>query len=401
MPAFEFQALDANGKTQRGVQQGDTPRAVRQALRERGLTPLSVEAVAGSASAQRERGARLGSAQLAAITRQLATLVKAGLPIDEALSALLEQNDNRALRRQLAEVRAQVIEGRPLAEALAAYPRSFPELFRASVAAGEASGHLDLVLARLADYVEQRDAVGRKLLLAMLYPAILTLVAFGVLAGLMSYVVPQVVSVFDQVKQELPWLTRLLIGISEILNQWGLALLAVLLLALTALVTALRSERFRAAWHRLLLRLPLLGRALRASESGRFARTMSMLTQSSVPVLEGLRISAQVVDLIPFRTALRRCAVRVREGVPLNRALAESGHFPPLVLRLVASGERSGALGDMLEQAARTQERELDTLLGTALAVLEPLLILVVGAMVLTIVLAILLPILSLNQFVQ
>jgi general secretion pathway protein F len=404
MPAFAYQALDHFGKTQRGVMQGDTARAVRALLRERGLNPLDVAPVADAQTQSRSilfgrRG--LSGAQLALLTRQLATLLKAGLPVDEALAALGEQNEDARSRALVANLRARVLEGSSLAAGLSEAPESFPEIYRASVAAGEQSGRLDDVLARLADYSEARDALNQKIWAALIYPLLLTVVAVAVVTGLLVYVVPQIVGVFTQMHQVLPWPTRALIALSEFVKTWGLLLLALLVIAAIGGRLALATTSVRTAWHALLLRLPLAGRLVRAANTARCTRTLALLTASAVPLLDSLNIAAQVLPNLPMRAAVRRAAVKLREGSGFSRALGESGYFPPVTLRLIASGERAGELERMLEEAANHQQRELDRSMTTLTAVLGPLVILLVGAMVLFIVLAILLPIFDLNQMVK
>jgi general secretion pathway protein F len=403
VPAFAYQALDASGKTQRGVLQGDTARAVRGSLRERGLNPLSVEevreGVARDANVFARRG--LSGTQLALLTRQLATLIGAGLPIDEALGALSEQAENERQRGMTVALRARVMEGASLAQAMGEFPESFPEIFRATVGAGEQSGRLDTVLEKLADYAEARDALRQKILAALAYPLLLSLVAAAVVAGLLTWVVPQIVGVFQNLHQTLPLATRALMALSAFLRAWGWVLLLLLVIAIVAARIALRSEPLRYRWHAFLLRVPLIGRLTRAANTARATRTLALLSESAVPLLDALGIAAQVVPNLPMREAMRRAAFKVREGTAFSRALGESGQFPPVALRLIASGERSGELSRMLGEAAAQQQRELDRWLGALTAVLGPAVILLVGAMVLFIVLAILLPIFNLNQMVR
>ncbi|MBL8300060.1 MAG: type II secretion system inner membrane protein GspF [Rhodanobacteraceae bacterium] len=400
MPAFAYQAIDASGKTQRGVLQGDTARAVRQILRERGLNPLEVTAIADRPQSPLSRRG-LSTTQLALFTRQLATLLSAGLPIDEALAALGEQSEDERSRGLVVALRARVMEGAGLATAFADYPESFPEIYRASIAAGEQSGRLSTVLERLADYAESRDALRQQMLTALAYPLLLTLVAVCVVTGLLVYVVPQIVGVFTSMKQQLPLPTTVLIGLSEFVKRWGLLLFGAFVALLFAARFALRRDAVRMTWHRWLLRLPLVGKLTRASNTARAARTLALLSASAVPLLDALAISAQVVPNLPMREALRRAAHKVREGGAFSRALADSGYFPPVAVRLIASGERSGQLERMLDEAAAHQARELDRWLAVLTAVLGPAVILLVGAMVLFIVLAILLPIFNLNQMVK
>ncbi len=401
MPAFSFQALDAAGKTRRGVLQGDTARSVRASLREQGLNPLEVTPVAAARGRQSLFRRGLSGTQLALLTRQLATLLKAGLPVDEALAALAEQNDDERVRTLVVSLRAKVMEGSSLAAGLADAPESFPEIYRASIAAGEQSGKLDQVLARLADYSEARDALNQKVWAALAYPLLLTVVALAVVTGLLAYVVPQIVGVFTQMHQVLPLPTRALLALSAFVKAWGWLLLIVLVLAAVGGRFALRVERARYRWHEFLLRLPLVGGLIRAANTARCTRTLALLTASAVPLLDSLQIGAQVMPNLPMRAAVKRAALKVREGGNFSRALGESGYFPPVALRLIASGERAGELERMLEEAANQQQRELDRWMTTLTSVLGPLVILLVGAMVLFIVLAILLPIFDMNQMVK
>lgn len=403
MGAFEYSALDARGRTRRGVLEGDTARQVRGRLREQGLTPLEVSEVA-----QRERrraqgifGRSLSATDLALITRQFATLARAGQLVEEALRTVAEQTGKARIRRIVLAVRARVVEGHSLATGLAEFPASFSPLVRATVAAGEQSGHLELVLERLADYTEQRHATRQKVQLALFYPTLLTLMALLVTGALMVYVVPEVVKVFENVGQELPALTRGLIAISSFLRANALVLLAGALAAGFALHQALRLTHVRHGFDRTVLELPLMGRLARGLNTARFARTLSILVASGVEVLEALRISGQVISNLPMRRAVEEAALCVREGATLHGSLQKSRLFPPMTLSLIASGEASGNLDGLLERAATQQEREVETLIAAILGLFEPLLILAMGGVVLTIVLAILLPIFDLNQLVK
>ena len=397
MPAFEFNALTADGRSEKGVLQADTARAARSLLRDRGLNPLAVREVDAAASVS-QRGA--SSTALALMARQLATLVGAGLPIDEALSALADGSEGR-VRTQVMGLRARVLEGASLAEGMADFPRTFPPMFRASVAAGEQAGRLPEVLRRLADHAEQRDALRRKLIAALAYPLLLSTVAIAVVVALLVWVVPQVIDVFNRFDGELPLATRLLLAISDGMQRWGLPLLLVIVAAVVVVMLALRQPAIRERWQAFLLRLPLLGRLLRAADSARFVRTLALLGASAVPLLDALKMASDVVLRLPIRRSLDAVAARVREGMSLAEALERSGQFPPLVLRLVASGERAGRLNEMLDEAADQQERELDARLGIAAAALGPGMILLIGGLVLFIVLAILLPIFQLNSLIR
>jgi general secretion pathway protein F len=405
MGAFEYTALDPRGREKRGVLEGDAARQIRQQLREKGWVPLSVEEVAQREAKERKRYAFLrrgiSATELALITRQLATLVRAGLPLEECLRAVSQQADKGRLKSMLLAVRSRVMEGHSLAVGLSDFPHIYPELYRTTVEAGEQSGHLDRVLERLADYTESRQQLRQKIQLAVFYPALLTVVAILVVGGLMTYVVPQVVQVFENIGQELPPLTRGLIAVSDFMRNNGVVMLVLLALLIGGFSYLLRNPAIRRRFHKVLLAIPLVSRLERGLNTGRFARTFSILTASGVPVLEALRISAQVMSNLPMREAVTEATARVREGSGIAAALERSGYFPPMTVQLIASGEASGKLEEMLERAAINQEREIETLIAALLGLFEPLLILFMGSVVLIIVLAILLPIFDLNQLIQ
>jgi general secretion pathway protein F len=408
MGAFEYTALDPEGRQRKGVLEGDTARHVRYLLREQRLTPLDVAEVSGVRD-KTGRSTRPGSfsfgqglspSDLALLTRQLSTLVRSGLPLEESLSAVAQQTEKQRTKSILMAVRSKVMEGHTLADGLAEFPAAFPEIYRSTVAAGEQSGHLDAVLERLADYTETRQHIRQKVSQAMVYPILLTVVAALIIVGLMVHIVPQVVSVFEGTGHELPGLTRGLIGASEFLQSWWLALLIAVGLLIWAVRSVLRKPGPRRKFHRTLLRAPLLGRIVRGLNTARFARTLSILAGSGVPVLDALRISGEVVDNLPMRDAIKDATSRIREGAPISRSLATSGLFPPMTIHLIGSGEASGELEEMLERAAANQEWEMENLISTLLALLQPVLILVMAAVVLLIVLALLIPIMDLNQLV-
>lgn len=407
MAAFEYSALDAQGKTRKGVIESDSARGARSLLRDQGLAPLTIDAVqadqstAGGLQGWMGRFQSLNPTELALFTRQISTLIAAGLPIDAALAGIIRQTENARIRRIVTAVRSKVVEGHSLAQGLATFPRAFSELYRATVAAGEESGHLEAVLERLADYTEGRQATTQKVQMALFYPALLTLMAVAVVIGLVTYVVPQVVQVFVQMKQTLPPLTRGLIAVSTFLReQWPWILLGMAAFAIW-FYWALRQPKFAFRWAQMQLKLPLIGRLIRGFNAARFARTLSILSAAGVPMLKALTISGEVVASEPMRRAIGEATDRVREGAPIARSLEQSRLFPPMMLQLIAAGEQSGALGNMLERAAVQQERELDTLINALLGLFEPILILVMGGVVLLIVLAILIPIFDLNQMVH
>lgn len=404
MGAFEYIAVDTTGRERKGVLEGDTARQVRQMLRDQALLPVSVNEVAHTESRRRRanftvrRG--VSAADLALLTRQLATLVRSGLPLEEALYAVSEQTEKPRIRSIVMGVRAKVMEGHTLAAGLADFPAVFPELYRATVAAGEQSGHLDTVLERLADYTENREQLRSRTINAMMYPVLLFLVCAGIVTLLLTFVVPKIVTQFENSKTDLPVLTVALIAISDFLRDWGLLLLALLVGAFFLFRRWLRDPAARRRFHGFLLRIPLFGKVVRGTNTARFARTFSTLTSSAVPVLEALRISGEVVTNLPMRDAVQDAAARVREGAPIGRSLGAARMFPPMMIHLISSGETSGDLETMLDRAATNQEREMDAILGAAVGLLGPIMILVMGGMVLLIVLAMLLPIFRLNQLI-
>jgi len=401
MGAYQYVAVDTGGKEHRGILEGDTPKHVRQLLRDRQLLPVEVaevEAMERKSRRQFSLFKGISGLDLALVTRQLATLVKAGLPLEEALLAVSEHTEKPRLKSVVLGVRAKVLEGQSLAVGLNEFPYAFPPVYRATVTAGEQAGQLDAVLERLADYTESRHSLRQKVSQAMVYPIVLTTIAMFIVTLMLVYVVPKVVGVFETTGQKLPVMTRALIALSSGLQQWWPVLVAVIVVSLYTANRLLKHEEIRRRVHWWLLKTPLFGRVTRGLNTARFTRTLSILTSSGVPALEALRISASVVANLPMRSAVEEAAVRVREGGAIGRALAHSKLFPPMSVHLISSGEASGELDDMLERAANHQEAEMDSLLATMLSVLEPLLIVVMGLVVLAIVMAILLPIFQISQ---
>ncbi|MDX9688233.1 type II secretion system inner membrane protein GspF [Halopseudomonas formosensis] len=403
MPAFEYVALDQTGRTRKGVEEGDSSRQVRTRLREKGLMPMAVTEVAEKPSLLRmpmfQR--RIKPLELSLATRQMATLARAGMPIEEVLGTVARQSESPRVKATLAAVRTRVMEGLPLAHAMGEFPSVFPMIYRTTIAAGEQAGRMELVLERLADNVEAQNAMRQKITLAMFYPAILTLVAMLVVVALLTYVVPEVVQVFAGMNQQLPWLTRALIATSDTVREWGWLMLLGLIALITGVRQILKRPAARLRWDGMLLKLPLIGRLVRGLNTARFARTLNILAGSGVPLLDALNMSASVISNTPMREAVAEAARRVREGSGVGHALERSGYFPPMTLSLIKSGESSGTLDKMLERAAETQERELEARIAMVMGVFEPLLILAMGGVVLIIVLAILLPIFELNQLVN
>ena len=406
MGAFAYTALDAQGKQARGVIEGDTARHVRALLRERALLPVTVEEVAAEESRGQQAGGfsllkRVSTTDLSLLTRQLATLVRAGLPLEEALLAVSQQSEKPRVQSILLGVRAKVLEGHTLAAGLADFPRVFPEIYRATVSAGEQSGHLDTVLERLADYTEGRELIRQKVLGAMLYPIVLVVMSLTIVSILLTYVVPKVVAVFDNSHAKLPLATRVLVDFSDFLRHDGIWLLLALALGTVLFWRWQRSPEARRTLDRWLLRLPLAGKLLRGFNTARFTRTLSILTASAVPVLDALRISGEVVTNLPMRDAITEATARVREGAPIGRSLSRSRMFPPMTVHLISSGESSGELEAMLERAAVNQERELEGLVTALTGLLGPLLIVAMGLFVMGIVFAMLLPIFEMNTLIR
>jgi len=404
MGAFEFVALDKSGKESKGLLEGDTPRHVRQMLRERQLLPVSVTEVAKKESRRQSnfsirRG--MSASELSLLTRQLATLSQAGLPLEEALLAVSQQNENPRTKSILLGVRSRVMEGHSLADGLADFPQAFPELYRATVAAGEQSGHLDAVLERLAEFTETRQVLQQQIRNALIYPIALVVTAVGIISFMLAYVVPKVVYIFENYDQQLPLLTRIMIGASDFIRDYWIALIIGIIATVYGLRQLLKKEGPKRKFHHLLLRLPVVSKLTRGINTARFTQTLSILAGSGVPILESLRIAAQVVVNVPMREAVEEASLRIREGAMISRSLAASRLFPPMTTHLISSGEASGRLEEMLHRAATNQEREVDGLIATLLGIMQPLLVIVMAAIVLMIVLAILLPIFEINTLIS
>ncbi len=393
MAAFEYEALE-DSRTVRGVIQADSARQARSLLRDRGLVPLDVEPVRSGRG--RRGGARSGR-ERALLLRQMSGLLRAGLPLEEVLGLLVEQTDRAAVRRPLAAIRSRVLEGGSLSEAMSEHPGLFPPLYWRSIAAGEQAGRLETVIGRLADHADKRAALSRGVLMALVYPLLLAVLSIAVVWGLIGFVVPRVVEVFDQSRQALPPLTRSLIWISDAVASWGALFLLALVGAVVAGALLLRRPTARRAFDGGLLRVPLIGRVVRAHVSALFARTLAILSASGVPAVDALGTASTVIPNLRVRADLEQAAARVREGSSITAAIGDLDWMPPLTRRLVA-GEQAGDLGGMLDHAAELQEADLEQTGQVLLAVLQPALILLVGLVVLYIVLAILLPVMNLSQ---
>jgi general secretion pathway protein F len=399
MAAFSYQALDPQGSESSGTLEADNARHARTVLRERGLYPTSITPLGENQKGQQRL--RVSTAELCLLTRQLSALLSAKLTVEQALLAVSEQTDKPGARALLAAVRSEVMSGYSLRAALDRFDHAFPVIYRASVSAGEKSGQLPHVMEMLADYLEQQDALRRKMLQALLYPAIVTCVAMMVIIGLMTYVVPRVAEVFVQSHQTLPLLTRLLIGASDFLRNWGPWLVLLIIAAVFAFRRALRDDAVKRRWHRWLLGLPMLGRHLRTLDTARFASTLAILVSAGVPLLAGLDAGRQVMKCLPLKEAVATAADRVREGSSLSAAMKQARTFPPLLVHMLASGEATGDLSTMLSRCAKLQQAEVENRSLTLTTLLEPMLLLGMGGSVLLIVLAVMQPIIELNSLVK
>ncbi len=395
--AFRWEAVDAAGRARRGVDEAESARGLRDRLRAEGLTPTAVE----PAATGRPASVRLPPREVALATRQLATLAQAGMTLDAALGAAAAQADDPRTSSLLSALRSHVGGGESLPAALERYPRTFDALYRGLVGAASESGRLAEVLGRLADYLEARIALRERFATALVYPVLVAIVAAAVIAVLLVYVVPQVVSVYQQSRQALPWLTQALIATSSFFRATAWAWIGLVAAATVAFALAMRGEAFRSAAHRALLGLPGIGRLLRSLDTARFASTLAILVASGTPLLRSLDAASGVIRMRPIADAARDAAAGVREGMPLARALAATRAFPPVLVHLTASGEGGGRLAPMLERAAADLEREAELRLAWIAALVQPLMIVVMGAIVLVLVLAIMLPIVSMNQLIR
>jgi general secretion pathway protein F len=405
MTVYKFEAFDVAGKLIKGTIEADTVRQARLRLRDRQLTPLTLDPLEGESANENNWRIfgknRFSSAELSLITRQISTLLTAGLTVDQTLSAIIEQSEVDYTKEVMLSVRAEVMSGSTLSSALAKYPKIFPEIYRSIIYAGEESGKLANVTLRLAEYTESRHLLKNKVVLAFIYPTIVTIVAIMVISGLLIYVVPQVVSAFDQSKQTLPFLTRALIGLSDFLRVSWPYLVSLIIIIIFAAKKALKNEHIRFLWHKHLLNLPLAGSIVRGLNTARLASTLAMLVGSGVPIINAMKVAAQIIDNLPMRKALEDAIELVRDGTPLSSALKTSQLFPPILIHMIYSAESTGQLDKMLDSAANQQSRELENRIGILTELMEPLLILVMGGMVLIIVLAILLPIIEMNQLIH
>lgn len=401
MPAYQFTAIDASGKQQKGVLEGDSARQIRQQLRDKQWIPVNVDAVEQKDKNQSSSWfqKKFTAYELALMTRQLSVLVAAGIPLEEGLRAVSKQSEKVHVRNLMSSVRSKVMEGHSLAQGMQQSGR-FPDLYIATIAAGERSGHLDLILDQLADYTENRFAMQKKIQAAMVYPIILMLMSFAIVMGLMTYVVPDIVKTFDQTKDALPWITVALMKVSDFIRQaWPFVLVASAV-GIFLLLRFLRTSAGHYAFDRLTLKLPLLGKLSRGINAARFSSTLSILTQSGVPLVDALKIAAAVSNNWVIRDAVNIAAEKVTEGGNLATQLERCGYFPPMMVQMIKSGEASGELDRMLERASTMQDREVTTLISTLLALLEPLMLVFMAGIVLVIVIAVMLPIVNMNNMI-
>jgi len=417
MAAFDYQAVDSRGKTKKGVIEGDTARQARGLLREQGLMPIEVSpSLRNSSNSKNKKSGssassfslfgsnsgklKVSPAELALITRQLATLVESGLPLEESLMAVGEQCEKNTIKSMVMAVRTKVTEGYGLAESMAEYPKVFNHLYRAMVAAGEKSGHLDKVLNRLSDYTEQRQHMRSQLIQALVYPIIMTVVAIGVIAILLTKVVPKIVGQFEHMGESLPGSTQFLIASSDFVRDYGLVILLLVIGVAFVFSKLMEKPSLKLVFHQRLINIPGIGKVAKGLNTARFARTLSILTASAVPLLESMSISGEVLDNTYMKKRVKESADRVREGTSLRVALEQTKLFPPMMLHMISSGEKSGKLEHMLGRAADNQDREFEALVSISLKAFEPALMVSMAGVVLFIVMAIMQPILQLNTLV-
>ncbi len=406
MPAFRYEAIDAQGASKKGVVTADSARAARSDLRSQNLAPVTVEQIANqTGAAARKSGGffseHLTNVELALFTRQLSSLLEAGLPLEQAFSALLEQSERVYIRDLIASIRSEILAGAALSDALKQHPTDFADIYCALVASGEQIGQLSRVLSRLADYIERRNALVQKVKLAFTYPAIVTVVAFAIVIFLLTYVVPQIVSVFANTKQKLPVLTLMMLALSEFVRSSGWIVAVVVGFLIAAARKALKEPNIKMRWHTWLLSAPLYGKFERSLNTARFSSTLSITTGSGVPILKALQTSRETLSNVAMRAQVEEAANSVREGVGLARALSAHKHFPPMLIHMIRAGEVTGELPAMLERASAAQEQDLERRALTMAGLLEPVLILAMGVVVLLIVLAVLMPIIEINQLVR
>jgi general secretion pathway protein F len=398
MGAYQYQALKKSGNILKGVIEADSERHARQLLREQDLVPILVHALKKRTLSKRRDA--LSAAELSLLTRQLATLLAAGIPIEESLRGVAEQSSTSKARQLLIGVRSKVMEGYALAQALSDYPQTFPELYRATVAAGEQTGRLDLVLEKLADYTESQQHTRQKIQQALIYPSLMIIVSISIISFLLAFVVPKIIEVFTSSGQSLPAMTLVLITISHFIRAYGLYALLLLALLSVGFKRSLNNPAIKLKWHEIVLKLPIANYLIKTVNVARYIHTFGILFSAGVNVLETMHVSASLVSNLKMRRAFDEAAIRVREGTSISVALKETGYINPMAAHLIGSGEKSGQLSAMMERAGTQMDREIQQMIDTALTLLEPFVILLMGVAVLFIVLATLLPIFSMEQLV-
>ena len=401
MKTYRYQAIDSSGKTHNGLLETDSSKAVRQQLRDKGLIPVTVDAFGHEKISINAPAKKINVRDLALLTRQLATLIAAKLPIEQSILGVSEQSEKKNVKTILLNLRARVLEGHSLAHAIKQFPNAFPPLYCATIEAGEQSGKLDLVLNRLADHTEQQQVMKQKVQQALIYPAVMTTISIGIISFLLSFVVPKIIGVFHSTGQTLPQLTQTLIAISDYLKNYGLVSLIALIILGVSFKHALKNESIRFRWDHFLLRIPLLSYLIRATNTARFSHTLAILSSGGVPILSSLSVATDLLNNLPIKRAVEQAVTAIKEGASLSKALKKTTYFNPMSIHLISSGEDSGKLSQMLEHAAKTQDNDVKRIIETGLTLFEPLIILVMGAFVLFIVLATLLPIFSMDQLVH
>ncbi|ABQ54755.1 TPA: GspF family T2SS innner membrane protein variant LspF [Legionella pneumophila] len=398
MGAYQYQALKVNGSISKGVIEADSERHARQLLREQGLIPTQVQTLTQQRAASSK--SKVSAADLALLTRQLATLLAAGIPVEESLRGVSEQTEKDKVRELIIGVRSKVLEGYGLAQAMAQYPNAFPELYRATVGSGEQTGRLDVVLEKLADYTEKQQQTRQKVQQALIYPLLMIIVSTAIISFLLTFVVPKIIDVFTESGQTLPPMTQLLINLSQFIKSYGLYSLVTMIVALIGFKKSLSNIKIKTAWHQFMLKLPIVSYLVKTINVARYIHTFGILFAAGVSVLETMRVSSSLVTNIVMRQAFDLATLRVREGSGISEALKETKFISPMAIHLIASGEKSGQLSDMMERSASHLDNEVNRLIETSLTLLEPMVILLMGAVVLFIVLATLLPIFSMEQLV-
>ncbi len=398
MGAYQYQALKKNGGASKGIIEADSERHARQLLREQGLIPTQIQTLTQQRTGNTK--GKISAADLSLLTRQLATLLAAGIPVEESLRGVSEQTEKDKVRELIIGIRAKVLEGYGLAQAMSHYPHAFPELYRATVGSGEQTGRLDLVLEKLADYTENQQVTRQKVQQALIYPILMILVSTAIISFLLTFVVPKIIEVFTSSGQTLPGMTELLINISNFIKSYGLYALGAVILLFIGFKKSLNNIKIKILWHRFLLKLPVVSYLVKTINVARYIHTFGILFAAGVSVLETMRVSASLVTNVVMRQAFDTATLRVREGSGISEALKETRYISPMAIHLIASGEKSGQLSNMMERAASHLDNEVKRLIDTSLTLLEPLVILFMGAVVLFIVLATLLPIFSMEQLI-